>query len=196
MARYNGTSGADSVRGTTGADVMHGAGGADRLAGNSGNDVLYGDAGNDILWGDNGSDRLYGGSGQDQLVGGAGNDRLQGGADNDKYWGGAGKDTFVFSDVPTNRSTHEQIFDYQENEVLDFSLIDADWTRPGNQAFTLVRDGDFNNRPGEMVIAHLGTGTDVHTRIYVDTDGNGAADLFVTIENGWTSLTPGVDLFL
>lgn len=197
MARYNGTPDADGVRGTTGADVMYGRGGNDRLAGNSGNDSVYGDAGNDILWGDNGNDRLYGGSGQDQLVGGAGNDRLQGGTDNDKYWGGAGNDRFVFSDVPTgNRSTHEQVFDYQQGEVLDFSLIDADWTRPGNQAFHLVRDGSFNGRPGEMIIDFAGTGTNIYNRIYLDTNGDASADMFVTLENGWFSLNPGQELIL
>lgn len=178
------------------ADTIHGYRGDDRLAGRGGNDTIYGDRGNDTLWGDGGNDRLYGGQGNDQLVGGAGADRLEGGAGSDKYWGGAGMDRFVFSDVTTNGSTNEIIYDFQQGEVLDFSAIDADWTRPGNQSFTFVRDGDFNGRPGEMITSLEGTGTNTYTRVYVDTDGNALADLFVTIDNGWFGFRPGEDIIL
>lgn len=196
MARKNGDAGDNSIAGTTLGDIIHGYRGNDRLAGRGGNDAIYGDRGNDTLWGEGGNDRLYGGAGEDRLVGGAGADRLEGGAGTDQYWGGAGNDRFVFSDVTTNGSTNEIIHDYERGEVLDFSAIDADWTRPGNQAFTFVRDGQFNGRPGEIITDLQGTGTNLQTRIFADTDGNGLADIFVTIENGWAGFTPGQDLIL
>ncbi len=196
MARKDGDAGDNTIIGTADNDVIHGFRGNDRLAGRGGNDTIFGDQGNDTLWGEGGNDNLIGGAGDDRLVGGAGADRLEGGAGSDDYWGGAGKDRFVFSDVQTNGSSNETIHDYEAGEVLDFSAIDADWTRAGNQSFTFVRDGQFNNRPGEMITAQLGTGENLTTRIYVDTDGNGLADLFVTLGNGWFGFRPGQDLIL
>jgi serralysin len=187
MARKEGDAGNNTINGTGQIDVIYGYGGNDRLSGWGGNDTLFGGYGNDFLFGNEGDDVLDGGPGADVLRGGAGSDI---------YRGGAGRDRFVFSDVTSNGSTNERVFDYQDGEVLDFSIIDADSTRAGNQAFTFVRDGQFNGRPGELITAFLGTGTDLHTRIYVDTDGNGLADLFVTLENGWFGMTAGENLIL
>lgn len=187
MARKNGDAGDNTIAGTAWADIIYGYGGNDRLAGRGGNDTIYGGKGNDTLWGEGGNDRL---------IGGAGNDRLIGGAGTDQYWGGAGVDRFVFSDAPTNGSTNEIVHDFQQGEILDFSVMDADWTRPGNQAFTFVRAGQFTGRPGELYTDLQGTGADLQTRIFADTDGNGLADLFVTLENGWFGFRPGVDLIL
>lgn len=187
MPRYDGDHRDNTINGSNRSDLIHGFQGNDRLAGGAGNDYIYGDKGNDTLWGQHGDD---------QLVGGLGNDRLIGGPGSDHYYGGAGYDRFVFSDAPTNGASHEIIYDYEDGEVLDFSAIDADWTRPGNQAFTFVRDGQFNGRPGEMITDLLGTGENLTTRIYVDTDGNGLADLFVTIQNGWFGFRPGEDIIL
>lgn len=187
---------ANTIIGNGYGNVIHGRGGNDRIDGRYGDDALYGDYGADILWGGKGNDRLFGGPGDDQLVGGIGNDRLEGGLGQDDYWGGGGFDRFVMSGVPGNGSTNEIIHDYQAGEVVDFSAIDADWTRPGNQAFIFVRSGDFTGRPGELITDLIGTGENLQTRIYVDTDGNALADLFVTIENGWYGFQAGENLIL
>ncbi|KQZ06421.1 hypothetical protein ASD21_01970 [Caulobacter sp. Root1455] len=164
---------------------------ADTLEGGAQGDVIYGNGGDDVLWGKGGKDQLYGGTGDDVLHGGDGADRLQGGPGNDTYIGGDGADRFVFTDVPASGSTLETVTVYQIGDILDFSDIDANWNRDGNQAFRWLGQGDFTGRPGEMIIRHYGEGMSAYTEIFVDVDGNGLGDMAVKLNNGWFDFNPG-----
>lgn len=191
MVRINGTARADSIRGRGTPDIMHGYEGNDALAGAYGDDVVYGDYGDDALWGDNGRDLLFGGAGDDVLRGGWGADRLQGGPGNDWYIGGPveARDRFVFSHVAARGYTTENVMDFDLNDVLDFSEIDADWTRPGNQAFRRVGDS-FSGEAGELIFSYDGSGTGQYTSYYLDVDGNAVADMVVYVHGGWYDLNP------
>jgi Ca2+-binding RTX toxin-like protein len=169
---------------------------SETLEGGAQGDVIYGNGGNDVLWGLGGRDQLYGGAGVDVLRGGDGDDRLQGGPGNDIYIGGDGSDRFVFTDVPASGSTTETVSIYQIGDILDFSDIDANWNRDGNQAFRYLGETDFDGRPGAMVIGHYGEGLNKYTQLFADVDGNGQADMTVRLNNGWFDFVFNGDLIL
>jgi Ca2+-binding RTX toxin-like protein len=97
---------------------------ANTIIGNAGNNLLLGLAGND------------------NLQGAAGNDTLDGGAGVDTLTGGSGIDVFRFSsvaDIGNNPLLRETINDFLTGtDRLDFSAIDADTTRAGQQQFSFV----------------------------------------------------------
>ncbi len=94
MAKYTGTSAADTITITTGVvdDEIDGGAGNDKIRSGSGNDVVHGDDGNDAINGEAGDDILYGDAGDDTLTGDAGNDILYGGDGNDGFFGGGSND--------------------------------------------------------------------------------------------------------
>lgn len=164
--------------------VYTGTNGDDVFGGNSANDQLIGKGGDDKLYGFGGRDSLSGGEGNDTLYGGDGNDKLSGGPGNDVYYGGDGLDTFVFNYVPKVGVSLETVKDYGFGEKLDFSSIDANWNRAGDQAFTFIgRSDHFTGRAGEMRITQHGeSGGNEYTLILVDVDGDKATDMMVKIE--------------
>jgi Ca2+-binding RTX toxin-like protein len=85
---------------------------------------------NNALFGGRGDNRLSGGNGDDTLFGGAGADRLT---------GGSGRDRFVYSAAAQSgapAATRDVVTDFRIGEdVLDIAAVDADATRPGDQAF-------------------------------------------------------------
>ena len=187
---------ANLVNGTTGVDEIHGGGGNDTLYGYAGNDSLIGDAGYDLLVGDKGIDSLVGGSGNDVLSGGAdaddlwggdGNDRLEGDDGNDvlhgdlgadQLYGGAGADLFAFgrSSDSTMFSGVDKIMDFLRGvDSIDLHALDADSTSAGLQNFHWV--AAFSGHAGELRAAATSTGVSV----YGDTNGDGAADLIVSV---------------
>lgn len=170
---------------------IDGTNGADDLTGGGQDDVIFGNGGNDVLRGNGGQDQLYGGTGDDVLRGGPGDDRLQGGPGSDTYIGGDGADRYVFTDVPASGSTAETIPVYQIGDILDFSDIDANWQKAGNQAFRWLGEGNFEGRPGDLIMRHYGEGTGAYTKFYLDVDGNQLADMTVTLENGWYDFSAG-----
>ncbi|NVO25201.1 calcium-binding protein [Donghicola mangrovi] len=88
----DGAGGNDSVLGGAGRDTLIGGDGLDTLRGGNDTDELRGMSGNDLLAGDAGNDLLIGWSGADRLLGGDGDDTLIGGSGNDLADGGAGDD--------------------------------------------------------------------------------------------------------
>jgi serralysin len=171
--QYNeiqGTQGDDTLRGTTGADAIYGLGGNDTLIGDNGHDRLYGGAGNDLLEGGKGADSMYGGAGDDTIHGTQGADLLN---------GGLGADTFQFAHPeaspvdPGSRDT--VIFNHDQGDVIDLSLMDADTNTDGDQAFTVVRH--FDGQAGELVIKSHGAGFVVEG----DVNGDGAADFAIDV---------------
>ena len=87
---------------------------------------------------------LYGGGGNDRLVGDAGRDFLS---------GGAGADTFAFSaaaHTPVGAG-RDIIRDFVSGvDHIDLSAMDADFTRPGNQAFQYGYYS-FSGTAGELI---------------------------------------------
>lgn len=120
-AAINGTGNlnANILTGNSAANTLRGMSGADQLRGGNGNDSLCGGSGNDVLHGDGGNDRLNGGHGLDQL------------------FGGAGADVFIFQRAShSTRGASDRVMDFQTGvDKLDLSLIDADTSVSGNQAF-------------------------------------------------------------
>lgn len=114
--RINAGAGNDYLLGENGNDNLFGGAGMDFLHGGHGNDQLFGATENDYLNGFTGDDTLNGGAGSDELVGFNGADSLNGGAGNDILEGGAHIDTFVFTDVGTDR-----IMDHQRGEMIDLT---------------------------------------------------------------------------
>ncbi len=94
------------------------------------------------LSGSVGANLLIGGSGADRLDGGAGNDQLIGGAGVDHLTGGPGNDVFIFrsiGDSGVGRGRRDIIADFVKGQdIIDLSLIDANTSARGDQAFAFV----------------------------------------------------------
>jgi Ca2+-binding RTX toxin-like protein len=120
--------------------------------------ILFSGAGGDTLIGGDGADLFYGAGGRDHLTGG-------GGADNFQY-------RAVSDSLPWNDS--DFIHDFQGGiDKIDLSLIDADTTAPGDQAFTFIGSAQFSNHAGELRAVDLGQNMWL---IMADVDGDSNAD--------------------
>lgn len=196
--RLTGAGGADELRGNFGNDLIAGGFGADRLYGGKGSDVLSGGPGNDIVAGGSGGDTLIGGSGGDILNGGPGGDRiageggadlLYGGAGPDVLIGGNGTDQFVFRSLAEagDGALRDVIIDFQPMlDHVNLRGIDADFVRPGNQAFAFIGGAAFSGTPGEL--AYRGG------VLRGDVNGDGRADFQIDIGN--SVLLGADDIFL
>jgi len=123
----------------------------ENATGGSARDLLIGNDVSNVLKGLGGDDVLRGLAGNDTLDGGAGNDVLTGGAGNDTLIGGAGNDTFVFAN---DRST-DTIADFQTGfDKIDLSAVAG------------------------ATAAYVSYNAKTH-QVQIDTDHNGAADLFI-----------------
>lgn len=180
--RLYGGSGADVLDGGRGNDRLTGEAGNDDLSGREGNDTLRAGAGNDYLFGDSGKDVLYGDSGNDGLDGGSGNDRLYGGTGQDQLTGGAGADRFIFTSIKDSRpSAPDSILDFShaQGDKIDLRAIDADKTKPGDQAFKMIGNSAFSKKAGELLTETDGFGV---TTISGDVNGDGKADFAFKIK--------------
>ena len=181
--------GRDLVDGGDGDDLISGGADDDLLDGGAGYDDIDGGTGNDFLTGGFGWDNLSGGDGDDSLFGGHGRDILDGGSGIDALTGGRGADLFRFSsntDLHAESALSDTItdFDQTQGDLIDVSGIDADTLTPGNQAFSFIGDAAFSATVGEL--RYIQSGAD--TLVEMDTDGDGIADLTLTL-NGLTDLT-------
>lgn len=149
------------------------------LVGGAFDDTLHGRQGDDALWGHGGRDHLFGGAGDDTLTGGAGG--------GDRLAGNAGGDTFAFRAVSdsSDRTSADVIRDLGAGDVIDLSVIDADTTADGDQAFTLVTA--FTRHAGELRLRLADKGG--HTWLDADTDGDGHADFSVRIKGDHQDFT-------
>ncbi|MEJ5991243.1 calcium-binding protein [Ramlibacter sp. PS3R-8] len=141
----------------------------------SGNDDVRTGGGDDTLIGRLGDDFFHGSTGNDVLVGGAGADTLSGGRDADFLTGGQGVDSFRFDDLDSIIGTNDLIRDLSSNDSIDLSRIDADVTTAGDQSFVLV--GSFSGTAGEANLRYVAA--DDVTRLTMDTDGDGAANIAI-----------------
>lgn len=159
----HGGGGNDTAKGHAGADTLFGEGRADRLFGNKAGDMLFGGAGNDRLFGQIGNDSLSGGGGKDTLIGGAGTDIL---------YGDAGEDVFLFRHAEHSVVGSDDIIKDFERGI---DVIDLGHVTPGELDFIT---GGFTGSGPE---ARIGT-SGVDTLVWVDIDGDGAADMRITVE--------------
>jgi Ca2+-binding RTX toxin-like protein len=124
--------------------------------------------------------RIFGGQGNDVITTGAGNDILQGGRGADDMTGGAGADSFRYlatADSPMGPS--DRIFGFEGGiDKIDLSRIDADVNTPGDQAFSFIGGASFSNHAGELRAVDLANNM---WAVMADTDGNGQADLWITV---------------
>ena len=197
----NGGAGADTLYGGLSADTLDGGDGNDTLWGGASNDTLRGGAGVDILNGEDGVDYLYGGdsndtldggigadqlfgeAGSDTLRGGDGVDRLTGGLGKDSLTGGEGNDRFIFTDITDSTvaaAGRDTITDLASGDLIDLSAIDANSLIEGNQAF--VRVAAFTGVAGQLTLTAAGA----NTVLSVDVNGDGVADMAVTITGAHT----------
>lgn len=195
-----GGSGNDTINGNTAANTLLGKAGADHLYGLKGNDVLKGGAGKDWLKGGAGSDTLKGGDSKDWLFGGKKSDSLQGEKGNDKLSGQGGNDTLLGGggkDVLIG-GTGKDIL-RGGNGADTFRFVTTADSKTGS-ASDIIRD--FSKGVDKIDLSALtgapftfsggltGTGPSVattsaagDTRILVDVNGDGSADMRIIVDN-------------
>ena len=127
------------------------------------------------------NDIMFGGDIANSLFGNAGNDTLSGGGGADSLSGGKGRDRFVFDDAA--EANGDQIMDLEAGDKVDFSQIDANPGRDGNQGFKLVEV--FTGKAGQLTIGFSGGLTSVAG----DVDGDGIADFVVSILGDQTAFS-------
>lgn len=114
------------------------------------------------------------GAGQTAWVrGGDGRDVFLLGGLEDRIWGGAGADVFRVMSANA-RSVPDVLYDFDAREdVLDLSALDADLTRPGDQAFAMNGTG-----AGALWARRTSWGT---TELVADRTGDGAIDWTISL---------------
>lgn len=155
----------------TGSSAINGTGNADA-------NTILGNSGVNALDGAGGADTLQGNDGNDTLTGGAGQDVLQ---------GGSGADQFVFATGHISGSTQasaDRISDFSHAAADIIHLAGLDAIAGGaDDAFTFIGTAAFTGVAGQLRYAIAGG----FTTIYGDTNGDGLADLAVTL-NGSIAL--------
>lgn len=184
-----GLGGNDNLRGSNGDDQLFGDDGNDAINGRSGNDVIEGGRGNDFIRGRSGEDEIFGGEGVDLIIGGRDNDFLSGGAGQDELKGEGGADTFAFADGDFAGLTAEAAdritdFNQVEDDVIDLADVDAITGTAEDDAFTFIADAAFTGTAGELRFEQV----DGNTMVFMDTDGDGAADHAIRLD-GLITLT-------
>lgn len=187
----NGNAGNDYIYGGTEDDTLSGDAGNDTIDGSFGDDVIKGGSHDDYLLGKSGNDILWGEAGNDSLVGGTGDDVLRGGIGIDTMSGGAGADLFEFSNINEagiNGATRDIILDFQRGvDKIDLSLIDANLSASGNQAFMFSGSAARANS-----VWWVTSGTSVLVR--GDNNGDGTIDFVIELRN--TSALSASDFIL
>lgn len=145
-----------------------------KLHGGAADDTLTGGALADQLDGGGGDDLLSGGGGNDLLVGGDGDDVLMGGAGLDTLTGGAGQDTFVYLAITDSTlASHDGITNWQAEDTIDLSAIDANSNTAGDDAFIFIGSAAFSGVAGELRLVAGG--------ILADVNGDGFADFQINV---------------
>jgi Ca2+-binding RTX toxin-like protein len=148
--------------------------------GTSGNDTnIQGSKGVDYLYGLAGNDALHGNNGADLLAGGAGNDLLEGGAGADVLNGGAGNDVFLYASY--KNANDDTIVDFSVGDTLDFSKMAHHFI--GNQDFSgITGEIRYDYQPDYFQGAVPFTALADKTRLEIDSDGDGEADVVLALD--------------
>ncbi|WP_042148586.1 type I secretion C-terminal target domain-containing protein, partial [Pseudoalteromonas sp. '520P1 No. 412'] len=129
-------------------------------------DHTQGTSNTDVLYGTTANDTLNGLAGNDAIMGEAGNDTLEGGAGHDILVGGSGNDIFKFGANSGDRST-DTIVDFTAGDIIDLSDL---LVGESANAYTLNSYLNFTTVDGD-------------TRIFVDSDKDGAVDLTIRLQD-------------
>ncbi len=152
--------------------------------GTTGDDVIdrSSAAGPQLINANDGDDTVLGGFGADTINGGNGNDIVRGGPGIDSLTGAAGADTFLFGpgDFPAAAS-YDTITDFKRTQVdvINLSLVDANSTLTGDQAFTWLGTGVFTGHAGELHYANVSGGSIISG----DLNGDAIADFQIKVNN-------------
>lgn len=180
-----GADGDDEFYGGFDDDILRGKGGEDVLTGGEGDDILDGGYDNDVLRGEDDADKLFGKFGNDTLFGGAGDDLLQGdeGDDilygdggTDRLFGGTGNDTFVFSAITDSPDTaaRDLIRDFEQGaDLISIGQL-------AGPAISFIGSSAFTGTTAEVRVVANAAGD---SNVYIDTDGNGVADMRILVSD-------------
>lgn len=184
----DGNSGNDTIITSGGTNTFYGSSGNDQITGGTGADTIFGGSGNDQIAGGGGNDTLFGGRGNDIIDGGSGSDTITGGLGQDTMTGGSGADVFIFNAISDSWANNRDIItDFETGtDHIDLRMIDANLALAGNQSFTFNAGGAPTNTAGEIWATVSGG----DTIIFVDQDGDGNADMGITLA-GTTGVTAG-----
>ena len=128
--------------------------------------------------------RIFGGADGDTLRGGAGDDVIEGGGLGDALAGGDGRDLFVYRNVSDSAGNACDLISgfHFGNDRIDLSLIDADVTSAGDQAFAWIGGGVFSGKAGELRTT-FENGLAAWA-IQGDVDGDGIVDFQLYVATG------------
>ncbi len=122
---------------------------------------------------------LFGGQGNDALAGGAGNDVIQGSLGADTLTGRGGGDTFKYRTASdSTAAASDNITDFTTGDIIHLSIIDANSTVAGDQAFSFIGPNAFGGVAGQLRV-QLQSGN--QWLVQGDVDGNGSADFSLTL---------------
>jgi Ca2+-binding RTX toxin-like protein len=168
----DGGAGDDSIEGGSGDDVLqggsHGSAGdlisyigatagvtvnlaltTPQATGGAGTDTI---SGFENLTGSRFADTLTGSAGPNALQGGEGNDLIWGSTGADRHSGGPGADQFLYrseAEIDNGVDACDWILDFQADDRLDLSRLDANLAKCGNQAFSWIGTAAFRS-PGQL----------------------------------------------
>jgi Ca2+-binding RTX toxin-like protein len=165
----------------------------DTIIGNQAGNFLKGEAGGDFISGNGGADTILAGDGNDSVLGGSGFDKIDGGRGADTLTGGSEADHFIYfstGDSPVGNGARDIIKDFEKGlDKINVSLIDANPEVSGNQAFSFIGSGSFNDE-GQIRTSAVNGGT----LLQFNTSGNTVADFEILLEK--PIQVSGLDFFL
>ena len=133
------------------------------------------------VYGTSRNDNITGTAGSDTLVGGYGGDRLTGsGGSSPNALHRNSSDTFLY--VRADSSLHQRglrdvITDFDRNDRIDLSAVDADSQTDGRQSFHWIGSRRFSGTAGELRILEKSHAS----LLQGDTDGNGRVDFEIRL---------------
>lgn len=115
-------------------------------------------------------ENAIGGNFADVIIGNAANNQITGGGGADMMTGGVGSDSFIFAAVADSNGGHvDTILDFVEGvDHLDFSLIDANVSAIGDQAFTFLGEAATFTGAAQIKVVYSGSDTFVYANINSD----------------------------
>ncbi len=111
-----------------------------------------------------------GGNLGDVITGNATDNYITGGGGADILTGGAGQDSFIYNSVSdSNSSAFDTVTDFTDGvDRFDFSLIDANVTALGDQAFTFLGEASGFSAAAQIRVVYSGSDTLVYATINSD----------------------------